>query len=138
MISVKNKDAASALVEHTNTGHWMDFKNTKTIAKVNHEIPRIYREAIEIEIRDHSLNTRDDSKRLPTTWKPILSSFKVPPKLPISKAPSRRQITSTTTQHNPPVVAQERIEQHCTRVTRSQARAAIAQVERGGGNAEHI
>ena len=82
-VSVKRRDSSSALPLHVLTeGHWIDFGKAKTLVRLNHERPRIFREAIEIEKRPHCINTRDDAIRLPKAWKPVLSSCHVLPVAP--------------------------------------------------------
>jgi hypothetical protein len=82
-VSVKSRDSSSALPLHVLTeGHWIDFDKAKTLVRLNHERPRIYREAIEIDKRPHCINTRDDAIRLPKAWKPLLSSCQVLPVAP--------------------------------------------------------
>lgn len=58
-------------------GHKIDFSNTKLLAKLDNERHRIIREAIEIERRPASMNSRDDAQRLPTAWKPLLDDRKI-------------------------------------------------------------
>jgi hypothetical protein len=79
-VSVRRQETTSTLAMHAVTeGHKIDFENAKTLARVDHLVPRVYREAIEIEKREHSLNTRDDARRLPATWKPVLTDRRVRP-----------------------------------------------------------
>ncbi|XP_058045388.1 P2Y purinoceptor 1 isoform X3 [Ahaetulla prasina] len=55
--SVKKEEPTSSLVQHLKaTGHDIDFKKTRTIAKTEHFNNRIIREAIKIEKRPHSMN----------------------------------------------------------------------------------
>jgi hypothetical protein len=82
-VSVRRQETTSALALHVlNEGHWIDFDHAKTLVRLDHERPRIYREAIEIHKRPHSLNTRDDALRLPAAWKPALTDRQVTPSAP--------------------------------------------------------
>jgi len=76
-VDVKNKKTTSTLAMHTMTeGHLMDFDKARTIVSLDSEPKRIYREAIEIHKRVESLNTRDDSKRLPYAWQTVIEKKK--------------------------------------------------------------
>lgn len=65
------------------TNHTIDFKKTNSLAQIDKLESRIIREAIEIEKRDHAMNVRDDSKRLPMVWHTVISDRKITP-TPIS------------------------------------------------------
>ncbi|CAH0560755.1 unnamed protein product [Brassicogethes aeneus] len=52
------------------------------------------REAIEIEKRPRNLNTRDDTQRLPTAWKPALATTKTLRRLTRSMEPNITQVQS--------------------------------------------
>ena len=94
-VDVKGKKPSSTLAMHSMTeGHSIDFDNARTVTKLQNETSRVYREAIEIFKRDHSLNTRDDSKRLPFAWQTIIS--KHPPPQPPS---SLQNVPPTRIQH---------------------------------------
>lgn len=94
---VRNKTTTSSLTEHVlATGHAIDFENTKTLAKHTNLTARIIREAIEIDKRPHSLNKRDDTRRLPQTWKPLLVSRRITPSQQRGNT-SKRKSTSKRT-----------------------------------------
>ena len=80
MNDVKRKVTTSSLAQHViNTGHNIDFENTKTLHRCENYSKRIIREAIEIEKRPNNLNSRDDSQRLPHTWKHMLENCRIKP-----------------------------------------------------------
>lgn len=71
--AVLKKVTTSALVQHIQeTKHEIAFNNTKILANEEHSRRRIIREAIEIE-RRINMNARDDSQRLPNSWKTTLA-----------------------------------------------------------------
>ncbi|XP_023311228.1 uncharacterized protein LOC111691923 [Anoplophora glabripennis] len=73
--AVEKNQATSSLAQHAkNTGHKINFEETRIIANIEHKTKRIIREAIEIEKHTKNLNTRDDTQRLPIAWKPILAN----------------------------------------------------------------
>jgi hypothetical protein len=110
-VDVRNKKTTSTLAVHVMTeGHRINFSGTRSVASIQHETPRVYREAIEIERRPHSMNTRDDAKRLPQTWKNIIQQTTVTPLMP------------TTTPQSTPII-QEPLNVS-KRVTRSQTKKA--------------
>lgn len=83
VLAVHKKTKTSSLVQHIDaTGHKINFDGTKMLAKIEHFKKRITREAIEIEKRPDNLNTRDDTQRLPTTWKPALNRKQITPRMP--------------------------------------------------------
>lgn len=105
VLAVKRDLSTSSLAQHSRSeGHRIDFDNTKTLATVPHMLPRIIREAIEIQKRPHSMNKRDDALRLPSTWKPILnkhSKKSILPTITSSKQPQLKvTVTSNTTDNN--------------------------------------
>ncbi|CAH0546844.1 unnamed protein product [Brassicogethes aeneus] len=57
-------------------------------------IKRTIREAIEIKKRPRNFNTRDDKQRLPTAWKPALTTTKTPRRLTRSMEPNITQVQS--------------------------------------------
>lgn len=76
--SIRNKQTTSALFQHfQDTGHTIDFENTKQVACIKHYRTRTIREAIEIEKSGH-LNRRDDAQNIATAWKTLIQ--KQPPK----------------------------------------------------------
>lgn len=78
-LAVRQSDPSSALAKHhLETGHKIGFEHTKTIATERNLKSRIIREALEIERRPDCLNKRDDGRRLPNTWKPLLSRLPPP------------------------------------------------------------
>ncbi|GLV37544.1 hypothetical protein CBL_20356 [Carabus blaptoides fortunei] len=88
--AVKQRDTSSSLTSHfLDTGHNIDFDNTRTIASIQQFTSRIIREAIDIEKRAETLNTRDDAQRLPAIWRPVLKQYNT------TKTPR-------TTSHKPP------------------------------------
>lgn len=70
------QQSTSALVQHIQaTEHNIDFESTKIIASEECYKIRTAREAFEIE-KTENLNRRNDSVRLPNTWKPIIPKKK--------------------------------------------------------------
>ncbi|KAJ9574561.1 hypothetical protein L9F63_008272 [Diploptera punctata] len=68
--AINRQEPTSTLVQHMKQrGHKIDLTGSRTLAKIDHEKSRIYREAIEIEKRPHIMNTRDDAQRLPSHGK---------------------------------------------------------------------
>ncbi|KAJ9592931.1 hypothetical protein L9F63_015391, partial [Diploptera punctata] len=79
--AINRQEPTSTLVQHIkHRGHKIDFTGSRTLAKINNEKSRIYREAIEIEKRPHTMNTRDDAQRFPSTWKTALAAHHVIPR----------------------------------------------------------
>ncbi|KAJ9600343.1 hypothetical protein L9F63_009356, partial [Diploptera punctata] len=79
--AINRQEPTSTLVQHIKQrGHKIDLTGSRTLAKIDHEKSRIYREAIEIEKRQHTMNTRDDVQRLPSTWKTALAAHHVIPR----------------------------------------------------------
>ncbi|KAJ9601807.1 hypothetical protein L9F63_000035 [Diploptera punctata] len=79
--AINRQEPTSTLVQHMNQrGHKIDLTGSRTLANIDNETSRIYREAIEIEKRPHSMNTRDDAQRLPSTWKTALAAHHVSPR----------------------------------------------------------
>ena len=77
-VDVSRKKTTSTLAMHCLTeGHAIDFEHAKTVARIDHDRARIFREAIEIEKRPLSMNTRGDALRLPAAWKPVLTVHQV-------------------------------------------------------------
>jgi hypothetical protein len=90
-----------------------------------HIIPRIYREAVEIEKRGHSMNTRDDSRRLPTAWRPILRDCRVLPSPPLTMT---THVTKSVTKASASALqglpsAVQHVQTAPRRITRSQTKA---------------
>lgn len=78
--NVRRRATTSALANHVvEFGHTIDFDNTRTLASLDYNLPRVFREAIEIEKRPNNINKRDDSIRLSQTWKPLLSKLRPKP-----------------------------------------------------------
>lgn len=73
--TLKHKTSSSLTQHYLETGHRIDFDNARTIASIQPFKPRIIREAIEIDVRPNSMNRRDDSQRLPHTWKHALENI---------------------------------------------------------------
>ena len=85
--SVSKYDKTSTLAQHAvNSFHQINFAGSSHIASERSKFCREIREAVEIEKRPHNMNTRDDSKRLPSAWVPILSSMKVAPMKRVTQA----------------------------------------------------
>lgn len=79
-LAVRNKTATSSLAQHViETGHAIDFENTRTVMRSTHLRTRTVREAIEIDRRPNSMNKRDDAQRLPMIWRPLLRNRDLPP-----------------------------------------------------------
>ena len=77
MNDVKPKVTTSSFAQHViNTGH-KDFENTKTLHRCENYLKPIIREVIEIKNRPNNLNSRDNSQRLPHTWKHILENCRI-------------------------------------------------------------
>ncbi|CAH0551594.1 unnamed protein product [Brassicogethes aeneus] len=77
-INEKKNIVTSSLTHHvSSTSHNIDFQNTKVFSNVEHPKSGI----IKIEKRPYNLNTRDDTQRLPTAWKPVLFKTKPPQRL---------------------------------------------------------
>nr|XP_023024234.1 uncharacterized protein LOC111512359 [Leptinotarsa decemlineata] len=73
-LAVKGKITTSSLFQHVlQTGHNINFDNTKILASNENFHSRTIREAIEIEKRPNNMNKRDDAQRLPSTWRSVLS-----------------------------------------------------------------
>jgi len=68
-----------------NEGHKIDSDNAATIASLYNETRRIYRKAIEIHKHVNNMNTRNDSIRIPDTWKVVIAENS--PKTAHSKLP---------------------------------------------------
>lgn len=114
--SVKQKQTTSSLAQHIlETGHKIDFDNTKTLARSKCLKTRIVREAMEIEIRPFSMNKRDDSLRLANAWKPILN--KMEPHFRTS-----RQSENAVENRNQEIDAEQVTVSQSRRLTRSQTR----------------
>ncbi|KAJ9574562.1 hypothetical protein L9F63_008273, partial [Diploptera punctata] len=75
-----NRRISCRIQEHKAAINRQEPTSTLTLAKIDHEKSRIYREAIEIEKRPHIMNTRDDAQRLPSTWKTALAAHHVIPR----------------------------------------------------------
>lgn len=113
-VDVTNRRLTSSIVQHVlNEGHKIDFNNTTTIASIYNETNRIYREAIEIHKHKNNMNTRNDSIRIPNTWKVLIdqnspkTSFPKSPEVsPISSKPpnqvSTRKSPTPSTVKSPP------------------------------------
>lgn len=123
--SVFREDPKSALFQHVkDTSHRIDFDRAKTVAVEKHLWPRIYREAIEIVKRPDNLNKRDDAKRLPVTWIPALSKYRIEPAEPVSIQASDLLPATTSSNHV------SLPEPSVRRVTRSQTlKAKIAETK---------
>ena len=65
----------SAIAEHIhlNPGHNINFEKTQVIAKTQKYLPRIIKEAIEIQKHPNNFN-RDDSYKLSFTWKQLIKN----------------------------------------------------------------
>ncbi|KAK4873011.1 hypothetical protein RN001_015040 [Aquatica leii] len=103
--AVIKQESTSSLAEHVRkTSHEINFDETKVIANVEHKTKRIIREAIEIEKLPNSLNTRDDTQRLPTAWKPALTTTKTrrPTTLPITKDVATADLPKRNTKNRKP------------------------------------
>ncbi|GLV40846.1 hypothetical protein CBL_10021 [Carabus blaptoides fortunei] len=87
------------------TGHNIDFDNTRTIASIQQFTSRIIREAIEIEKRAETLNTRDDAQRLPATWRPVLKQYNTTktPRITPLKPPQEPPVLITQPLHQVPL-----------------------------------
>lgn len=71
--AIAKKQSTSALVQHiNNTGHSINFQESSMLAAEKRLHPRIIREAIEIE-KHENFNKRDDSQRLPSSWKTTIN-----------------------------------------------------------------
>ncbi|CAH0546944.1 unnamed protein product [Brassicogethes aeneus] len=90
------------------------------------------RKAIEIEKRQRNLNTRDDTQRLPTAWKPALTTTKTPSRLTRSMEPNITQVQSQSllmTRKTKRVYKQRSAATELTpRLTRSRAATAAQQI----------
>lgn len=65
----------SAIAEHScRTSHQILFDQTTVIARVHHYRARLIRESIEIMKNNNNFN-RDDSYKLPTVWKPVITKY---------------------------------------------------------------
>ncbi|KAK4887865.1 hypothetical protein RN001_004136 [Aquatica leii] len=103
--AVIKQESTSSLAEHVRkTSHEINFDETKVIANVEHKTKRIIREAVEIEKLPNSLNTRDDTQRLPTVWKPALTTTKTrkPTTLPITKDVATADLPKRNTKNRKP------------------------------------
>jgi hypothetical protein len=76
-LSVKKRDKVSALSIHNiNTGHSIDFDNSKTIATTYNHKNRLVRERIEIyKYAGSAMNKRNDGLGLPASWTTILTPY---------------------------------------------------------------
>lgn len=94
--SVRKDEKTSSLAQHVKeTSHTIDFSNTKLLANIEYTKTRIIREAIEIEKHPNNLNSRDDTQRLPTAWKPALT------RTDTNKKHQTNTSTSQTSRHTP-------------------------------------
>jgi hypothetical protein len=76
--AVKYLHQDNALAIHAKqTGHGIDFDNARSLANINMNLPRVFREAIEISKRPSNLNTRDDSQIISSAWKPVIKPLEV-------------------------------------------------------------
>ena len=97
-VAVKNHQKTSTLAQHVEEkGHVIDFVNARTIAVEERFLPRIMREAIEIERNPDTLNNRDDGKRLPPQWKLALKKYKRTPRSTTLASEQRPTTVSKTT-----------------------------------------
>lgn len=92
MNAVRKDEKTSSLAQHVRTtSHRIDFDNTRMVANIEHYTSRITREAIEIEKRPQNLNKRDDTQRLPISWKPALSGrYILENRRPLGAIPQQR------------------------------------------------
>ncbi|XP_077778802.1 uncharacterized protein LOC144326219 [Podarcis muralis] len=68
--AVKKEEKTSSLFQHMKeTGHEINFADSKLLSNMEHHHKRIIMEAIEIEKHPHNMNKRDDTSRLPDIWK---------------------------------------------------------------------
>lgn len=68
--AVKKEEKTSSLFQHMKeTGHEINFADSKLLFNTEHHHKRIIMEAIEIEKHPHNMNKRDDTSRLPDIWK---------------------------------------------------------------------
>ena len=58
---------------YLNPGHNIEFENTQVIAKTQKYLPRLIKEAIEIQKHPNNFN-RDDSYKLSSTWKQLIKN----------------------------------------------------------------
>ncbi|CAH0552830.1 unnamed protein product [Brassicogethes aeneus] len=91
---------------------------------------RTIREAIEKEKRPRNLNTRDDTQRLLTAWKPALTNTKTPRRLARSTEPNITQLQSQPEVKNRPWVYKQRsvATELTPRQTRTRAPTAAQQI----------
>lgn len=93
----------SALAEHTlQTGHTINFDETKVLAKTQHGKSRYIREAIEIEKHPENIN-RDDTFYLSKFWKPALTKKIFAPKCNEVKNSVTNQPNGSPANDEPPL-----------------------------------
>ncbi|KAG5886168.1 hypothetical protein JTB14_024848 [Gonioctena quinquepunctata] len=98
-LAVRLLDPSSAPSKHNEeTGHIIDFDHTRTERTLQ---ARVIREALEIEKRPNCLNKRDDERRLPNTWKPLLSHLTAKPSPAHGSAPLNSSRINTP---HPPLI----------------------------------
>ena len=96
-LGIRNKQTTSALFIHQHeTGHTIDFENSKQIASIDQYKTRLIRESIEIE-KCGELNKRDDAINLPSAWKYIFKKETVltPPRQSPQEEPSETNPTDS-------------------------------------------
>jgi len=77
-VNSKKTDSLTVISEHIfNTGHKIDWENTKILDTGLHDNKRLISECLHIKRHTHSINKKTDTELFPDTYLPILSKFRI-------------------------------------------------------------